>query len=317
MSQTGISTPSGTIDFSTLSVATVSNRYFDSVSELSSFLSGAVSDPLVLRVSNVYARRLATENSDYFIQVDSAFANDYRSALNAHAIVFLRAADARAKRLTAEGRSEALQAVKILESSYAKIRNPAAKYVRPQTVSGRIDVTVSRTLDAKIAPALSKLENKYVGKILQLADAGGIDATERQRAIAAWNDFVLHLSVYRATGGNALSKVKALEAIRIFSATYAKKVPDVPSEVDASKDSAMTPAFVSDLAYASSSDDVRRLQEVLKNEGYFGTLSPTGYFGPSTKAYLAQFAKEKLGIPNSDGTFDRTVREALNAYLVR
>ena len=49
----------------------------------------------------------------------------------------------------------------------------------------------------------------------------------------------------------------------------------------------------------------------MKSYGYFGDLSPTGFFGASTKTFVIKFSEEVLGIPNPDGLVNAKVREAI------
>lgn len=49
----------------------------------------------------------------------------------------------------------------------------------------------------------------------------------------------------------------------------------------------------------------------MKSYGYFGDLSPTGFFGASTKTFLIQFSKEVLGIDNPSGLVNAKIREAI------
>lgn len=284
-------------------------------------------------MAHAYAAKLAFADSAYFLAVDAALAAEYRQALNAHVLLFLRAADARAGRLTPQGRTDALSALEILKKAYVWVPKIRERYVATFAPYGPLRSGIWRTKFEPIAPIMLKLETRYAGKFGKLYETGTIGRTEYETALAAWSDFVLHLSVYRIAGANPLSKARALSAIKTFEPTYKKRIrftgtvqtdisptpppPTGAADITPSGSGSNQTAFPTDLPYASSSEDVRRLQQVLKDAGYFGTLTPTGYFGPSTKAALAKFAVEKLGIANADGTFAGNVREAMNAWLAR
>lgn len=123
--------------------------------------------------------------------------------------------------------------------------------------------------------------------------------------------------MYRMYDKNPLAKEKALKAIKIFSATYAKEVvlksQIVPAQAPSSTIQKIGDiyAFPRDLIYYETSNDVRNLQAILKSYGYFGTLNPTGTFGSLTKSYLIQFSKEILNISNPNGLFDQKIRTAI------
>lgn len=65
------------------------------------------------------------------------------------------------------------------------------------------------------------------------------------------------------------------------------------------------------LKEGDKSADVTKLQEILKQYGYFGTLEPTGYFGSFTTSSLKSFSKNVLGIQNPSGMLDATTRNKL------
>jgi len=176
---------------------------------------------------------------------------------------------------------------------------------------------------------LSILESKVLAKFNTLLESETISRNEYETSVQAYDDFVLHLMIYRDYGKNILSKERALKAIKIFSTTYAKKVvPKSETTIDQTLEqkrlsyienntsSAVQKigeiyTFLRDLIFGETSQDIRNLQTILKSYGYFGTLNPTGYFGTVTKTYLIQFSKEILGIDNPNGLFDAKVREAI------
>jgi peptidoglycan hydrolase-like protein with peptidoglycan-binding domain len=69
--------------------------------------------------------------------------------------------------------------------------------------------------------------------------------------------------------------------------------------------------FTKYLYIGSSGIEVRNLQQILKNLGYYTYSSITGYFGPATKAAVIKFQKSKDIVPSS-GWVGPGTRAALN-----
>lgn len=191
------------------------------------------------------------------------------------------------------------------------------------------NITLYRTKNPLLTKTLAVLETKIITKFTALLESETISRNEYETSVQAYNDFILHLMIYRDYGKNALSKERALKAIKIFATTYAKKViPKSETAIDqtleqkrlsyiennpplATKKIGEIYTFSRDLKFGETSQDVRNLQTILKSYGYFGTLNPTGYFGTVTKTYLIRFSKEVLGIDNPNGLFDAKIRGAI------
>lgn len=176
------------------------------------------------------------------------------------------------------------------------------------------NITLYRTKNPLLVKPLSILENKVLAQFNALLENGSISRGEYETSVQAYDDFILHLMIYRDYGKSPLSKERALAAIKIFTTTYAKKVlPKVEPLIIQTGIQKIGEiyTFPRDLKFGETNEDVRNLQTILKSYGYFDALSPTGYFGASTKAYLIKFSKEILKIDNPNGLFNAKIRGAI------
>lgn len=198
------------------------------------------------------------------------------------------------------------------------------RYITRTFLPGR-NITIYRTKNPIITKALAALEAKVLAKFDRLLSSGTISRAEYDTAVQAYNDFILHLSLYRDYGRTKLSKDRALAAIKVFTGVYARKIIDTSDialgseliqkqqiyQESAKKLVGDVYAFTKDLRIGDKNQDVTNLQTILKSYGYFGTLSPTGYFGTLTANYLAKFSQDILGINNPNGLFNSTIRNAI------
>ncbi len=81
-----------------------------------------------------------------------------------------------------------------------------------------------KELRVKLEKALAVLEKKVLIKFGSLLESGTITSEEYSTAVQAYDDFILHLMIYRNYGQNPLAKERALTAIKIFTATYQKTI---------------------------------------------------------------------------------------------
>gem|GEM_PF-7066551 len=221
-------------------------------------------------------------------------------------------------------KSEGRQSATIVMSGVSLAKNILDRYIVRAILPAQ-NITIYRIRNPVLTKALATLETKVLAKFDRLLSSGTITQTEYETAVQAYNDFILHLSLYRDYGRTKLSKDRALAAIKIFTGVYAKQVIDtgdisLSSEL-AQKQQAYTEAtkklvgevytFSKDLGIGDKNQDVTNLQTILKSYGYFGTLSPTGYFGTLTANYLAKFSTDILGISNPNGLFNSTIRNAI------
>lgn len=224
---------------------------------------------------------IGIDDAAYYLSFDSALKKEYNRTINAFALFFVLSDKARTFTLTVDEKREHAWAESVLASAKVWTKKVAERYV--STYRYPTGATVYRTNYEPIKLVMSKLEKRYVGKFNLLLSSKTVDEKTYLSAIDGWNRFVLHLSVFRTYGRLESSKTRALAGIAAFEPIYKKRVritvtptAQTPSE-NPTTQTAVAP-FPKDLFYGQTSDDVRRLQQMLKNAGYFGTLSPTGYF---------------------------------------
>jgi peptidoglycan DL-endopeptidase LytE len=90
----------------------------------------------------------------------------------------------------------------------------------------------------------------------------------------------------------------------IVGSTFASALFVLPSISDAALGD-------TDLKIGMKNDDVKQLQQILKNKGYFTYHTATGYFGPITETAVKNF-QSAFGLPQT-GVFDRKTYERLIA----
>jgi len=275
------------------------------------YLATQITDLRILKLADSYQMKVVIPEETYFLAVDSTFFGEYNRIVNAYTLLFLRVQDAVSGNRSDAVKSDGRITYGIVASGMPFAQNFLDRYVNRVYLAER-DITIYRTRNPLLVKALNTLENKILVKFDALLSSKTISQEEYNISIKAYNDFVLHLMVYRDYGKNPLSKERALRAIKIFSATYAKKV--LVSPVRTIGD---IYTFSRDIALGETSQAVRNLQTILKSYGYFGIMNPTGYFGSLTASYLASFSKEVLGIDNPNGLFDARIREAIIGLAIK
>jgi peptidoglycan DL-endopeptidase LytE len=109
------------------------------------------------------------------------------------------------------------------------------------------------------------------------------------------------LFVYIDRGGKAVNDpVKKF----IVGSTFASALFVLPSISDAALGD-------TDLKIGMKNDDVKQLQQILKNKGYFTYHTATGYYGPITETAVKNF-QAAVGLTKT-GVFDRKTYERLTA----
>lgn len=311
----GFNTPSG------LSIGTIDGRYFPSLGEARVYLLTQIWHPAIVKLINTYGDKLTVPDILYYLSIDRNFYSEYNRIINAYTLLFLRVQDAVSGNRSDTVKSDWRMSVGIVMSGVTFAKNFLDKYVTREYLPEQ-NITLYRTKNPLLVKPLSILENKVLAQFNALLSSETISRGEYETSVQAYDDFVLHLMIYRDYGKSSLSKDRALAAIKIFTTTYAKKVlPRVePIIIQTSTSTQKIGAiytFSRDLKFGETSQYVRNLQAILKSYGYFDALSPTGYFGASTKAYLIKFSKEILKIDNPNGLFNAKIRGAIISIEVR
>lgn len=215
---------------------------------------------------------IGIDDSAYYFSFDSALKKEYNRTVNAFVLFFILSDKARNFTLTETEKSEYAWADSVLASAKLWAKKIEERYV--STYRYPTGATVYRTNYEPIKLVMSKLEKRYVGKFNLLLSSKTVDEKTYFSAIDGWNRFVLHLSVFRAYGRLEASKTRALAGIAAFEPIYKKRVritvtPTVQTPSENPTTQAAAAPFPKDLFYGQTSDDVRRLQQMLKNAGYF------------------------------------------------
>lgn len=216
---------------------------------------------------------IGIDDAAYYLSFDSPLKKEYNRTVNAFVLFFVLSDKARTFTLTETEKREYAWAESVLASAKIWTKKVAERYV--STYRYPTGATVYRTNYEPIKLVMSKLEKRYVGKFNLLLSSKTVDEKTYLSAIDGWNRFVLHLSIFRAHGRLEASKTRALAGIAAFEPIYKKRVRititpimETPSE-NAPTETVVAVPFPKDILYGETSDDVRRLQQMLKNAGYF------------------------------------------------
>lgn len=315
-----------------LSINTLGTYYFTGIIAARDYIRTQILDNRVTSLADKYATQLVIGDESYYPTIDRDLFVQYNQIINAYVILFLRVQDAVSGNRSDSVRSDGKQSYSIVNNGLTFAKNYLDRYIVRQYLTAR-NITVYRTKNTTINKPLAILEEKVLAKFDLLLSSETITPEEYNIAVQAYNDFVLHLSIYRSLNKSSIVKNRTLDAIKIFTTIYAKKVlPKIEPTLDpvllqkqqSYINIATVPqkigdiyTFSRDLKFGDMNQDVWNLQSILKSYGYFGTLSPTSYFGPSTQAYLIQFSREVLQINNPDGIFDTKIREAIQKIDIK
>ncbi|EKD29801.1 MAG: hypothetical protein ACD_78C00267G0002 [uncultured bacterium (gcode 4)] len=316
--------PSTSASVDTLSAGTLDTRYFTDLTVADTYLKTKITTPAVLKLANSYKDKLTIPDVTYYVSIDQNLYSEYNRVINAYVLLFLRVQDAVNGNKSDAVKTDGRKAATVVSSGVTLARNFLDRYIVRAYLPEQ-NITVYRIKNPALSKALAALETKVLAKFDRLLASGTISRAEYDTAIQAYDDFILHLSLYRDYGRTKLSKDRALVAIKIFTTIYAKKIIDTGdislSNELAQKQQAYTEAtkklvgevytFSKDLGIGDKNQDVTNLQTILKSYEYFGTLSPTGYFGTLTANYLTKFSRDILGVSNPNGLFNSTIRNAI------
>ena len=185
---------------------------------------------------------------------------------------------------------------------------------------------------------LKKIEIRVFDKFIALKNAQVISAEQAQNALNDYNNFVLHVTIFRWNRSEAVRQL-ARKDLANFLAVYRKTLPVVAQEETAPAApvqpivtevtpvlSPVAPAVTAPtykkvgevypitkaLYIGSRGDGVKNLQNILKFFGYMAkNIDSTGYYGDITKEAVIRFSKEVLKISNPDGTIPESIRKKL------
>ncbi|HBB27595.1 TPA: hypothetical protein DCZ36_03830, partial [Candidatus Gracilibacteria bacterium] len=265
---------------SSLSASSMDTRYFLTLEESRAYLLGKITHSAIVKLINSYGDKLTISDISYYLSVDSGLYSEYNRIINAYTLLFLRVQDAVSGNKSETVKSEGRLSVGIVLSGVAFAKNFLDRYITRAYLPEH-NITLYRTKNPLLMKPLSILESKVLAKFNTLLESETISRNEYETSVQAYDDFVLHLMIYRDYGKNILSKERALKAIKIFSTTYAKKVvPKSETTIDQTLEqkrlsyienntsSAVQKigeiyTFLRDLIFGETSQDIRNLQTIL------------------------------------------------------
>lgn len=164
-------------------------------------------------------------DESYFLSVDQNLYKQYNRIINAYVILFLRVEDAVAGNRSSNVKNEGRLSAGIVSSGIVLAKDLLDKYIVRENVSEN-NTVVYRTKNPLLTKALGSLERKILTKFNALLASNTISIVEYQSSVQTYNDFVLHLMLYRDYGKNTLSKDRALASMKAFLTTYKRKVSE-------------------------------------------------------------------------------------------
>lgn len=269
---------------------------------------------------------------DYFVSFDTDIAKQYNSYAQAHYNMFV----ALEKYVLTKDNSEkikVIQNLKIIAQAFSAEKDLKTKYI---TVVNKYFVPNN----SLIKTATTWLRAKVEKKLNNLLSTNSITQDEYNTAVYAYNDFILHLTIFFEYNKLENARIEALKQARIFIPIYNKKIaiqniysqiseevlpvtPVVEKPVTPVTDT--TPEIINQRIYGdvyyfdyelrlgNYNDDVQHLQKILKKEWYFN-YTTTSYYWEITAKAVADFAKQKLGL---DVTWNVFNREIINWLLAQ
>lgn len=208
-----------------LSGGSLDVRYFTDLTSAHDYLKTKITTPAVLKLANSYKDKLTIPNVAYYVSIDQALYPEYNRVINAYVLLFLRVQDAVNGNKSDAVKTDGRKAAGIVSSGVTLARNFLDRYIVRATLPAQ-NITVYRIKNPALTKALAALETKVLAKFDRLLSSGTITRSEYDTAVQAYDDFILHLSLYRDYGRTKLSKDRALAAIRVFTGVYAKKIID-------------------------------------------------------------------------------------------
>lgn len=193
------------------------------MAEARKYLLERISHRGIVKLINSYGDRLTLSDESYYLSVNKTLKTEYNKVINAYVLLFLRVQDVVSGNKSASVKSDAMASYKIVNNGLLLTKNYLDPYVTREPLTDRSDVIIYRTRDLTIGKALAILEKKILIRFGALLSNGTISDDEYKASVEAYNNFVLHLTIYRNYGKSSLAKERALTAIRLFIATYQKK----------------------------------------------------------------------------------------------
>lgn len=203
-----------------------------------------------------------------------------------------------------------------------ELKNFEEKYITKTYVDSKLIYKTKYTPIIKIVDALEK---KVLIKLNTLLQRKTITLEKYNETINNYNQFILHLSIYREYG-NKSAALKALTPGQSFLKVYKMNVVYTPeiiieNETEIDNNEAVDKikikdkySFTRELKFWDYNNEVQNLQEIMKSYWYFTYSQTTMYFGSVTKESFINFSHDLLGSNSNDWILTKELIEKLN-YL--
>lgn len=318
------------------------NSYGITFLTLDEKLKNALELSAIEKLADKFLVQLTPTNYQYFLSFDwelrkeydnyaVAFYNSFVNLEN-----FVKTKDSNVKKVILTNLPTVIKGIKAN-------RDLELKYVNKNNVSGNIVYSPKNEL---INRATSNLQNKILTKLNNLIISKSISLEEYNRAMNAYNYFILHLDIF-IEYKSEVAKKKVLEQVRIFIPTYNKKIiiktvetvtenptvpenniPETSTETPSNNNEEITSPDVTtktywdtyffdfELRYWSFNTDITHMQKILLELGYFD-YATTWYYWDVTAAALSNFAMDKYNMDIDGKLFNQDLINKLLSQPVK
>lgn len=204
----------------------MSEKFFTEITDAKTYLLSSITHNAIVKLINSYGNKLTIPDWAYFLSIDPSLAIEYNRVMNAYTLLFLRVQDAVTGNKSSSVKNDGKMSAAIVNSGLTLVQKILDRYVIRDTINEK-NITLYRTKNPLLAKPLTSLENKIITKLDALLESTTITRSEYDMAVQSYNDFVLHLMIYRDYWKKAISKERAVSSMKVFMATYRKKVGDL------------------------------------------------------------------------------------------
>ena len=277
-------------------------------------LKSQIKNKSVERLITTYSTKLVVPEMDYYASFDPELRSKYEKIKEGYKNFILNTD----KYLTTKDKQFQLDAAEAFKelNKFKELKNFDEKYVVKKEVEW---LEVYETTYTPIKHLVDKLEWAMLVKFEKLKTAWTISKEKYDQSIKDYNDFILHLSIYRQYG-NKESAQKALvpgrRFLKVFKTRVGSTTVKTNTEVQKTEDKKVALIkdkynFPSELRFWNYNNEVKNLQEIMKSYGYFNYSTTTQYFWTVTRNSLINFSKDILKTPNSSWVLTRNLIEKL------
>lgn len=253
-----------------------------------------------LKISKIEQIALAIYNKVWFD--DIAYYTSFDSDLNTEYTAYAKSLHAMFVALEKFVQTKDNKYKQDFLTNYASIKPSFDKYKNVKERYVTFTWWVAKPNNEAYAKAFTGIEKVIITKLRELRDTNSISLVEYNKALNAYNEFVLQVVVLKLYKHEEARSI-ARKALFEFYPTYKKEVIVIVVPKVTYGD---IYTFTRNLNEWDIWDDVRNLQKILTKEGYF-TYNTTWYFGPVTRTALVKFSKERLWV-DTNWSFNSVLR---------